>query len=266
MRKSINVFYLAFALISIAILILSCFDCVEGVSYSSLPDSPTLIEPYVKTYSLFSLTSIPIVISILLLFLNNKALNVVVCVIVLLQSVVVTLAHKLYESIDALFNYIGRDPYEYELTNIGVTVSVFCWLLFLATLVLTIGRFSENKQTKIESKTTKIESKTTKIIITVLSIILALVSFPVLMIRVMIVVDVSVISGLLFFFITAALIFFAYYFPIKKTIKTNNKKYLWIMVAVIVIFLIQIIYIRTIWEDLFLTIGPGGLPSTRQVL
>lgn len=258
MKKGINVFWIVAVLISVAILILSCFECVIGISYSGIPISSTM-EPHIQTNSLFSLISIPTVVSVLLLFSKSKGLNVFACVIVLLQSTVVTFAHKLYKTIDAVFsNIAGYSSYEYNLTKIGILLSVLCWILFLVTIVLTIGRFRENRQTKINLKTNRI-------IIAVLSIILALVSFPVLMFRVMIVVDVSVVFGLVFFLMTAAVIFFAYYFPIKMTIKTSNRNYLWIMVFVIVIFLIQIVFknqILDIWNDLFATlIGPGSIPS-----
>lgn len=151
MRKGINVFWILAALISVVILVLSCFECVEGVSYSSLPAFPTL-EPYVetKTYRLFPLISIPTVISALASFLDIKVLNVFACVILSFQSIVVTFAHKVYKTIDDLLSYIGKLSYDYNLTTIGIVLSFLCWLISLVTFILTVERFGEKRQSKTE--------------------------------------------------------------------------------------------------------------------
>lgn len=86
------------------------------------------------------------------------------------------------------------------------------------------------------------------------------------MLRIVIVTEISVPFGLLFFILTATLIFFAYYYPIRKAFETKNRKYLWIMIIVMIIFLIQIIFkdkIMAIWNNLFRRlIGSGSIPSS----
>lgn len=257
MKKEVNLFWILAVVVSVTILILSCLECVEGVSYSSLPISDTR-EPLGKSCNLFPLVSIPTVLSLIVLFFENKILNIFAVVTLFFQAIVVTLSNKVYKFIDDLFSYIGSISYTYKITNVGVIVSVLCWLLFLLTIVMT----SEKLRTK---KHNKANIKTTKFLITLLSIILALVSIPVLMFRIGIVIEISISFGLLFFFLTSALIFIAYYCSIKNTLKTNNRNYLWIMIAVITIFLIQIIFkdkIVDIWNDLFRTLyDPGNLPD-----
>lgn len=257
MKKEVNLFWILAVVVSVTILILSCLECVEGVSYSSLPISDTR-EPLGKSCNLFQLVSIPTVFSLIVLFFENKILNIFAVVTLFFQAIVVTLSNKVYKFIDDLFSYIGSISYTYKITNVGIIVSVLCWLLFLLALIMTSAKLRTKKHNKVNIKTTKF-------LITLLSIILALVSISVLMLRIGIVIEISIPFGLLFFILTTTLIFFAYYYPIRKTLKTNNRKYLWIMIIVMIIFLIQIIFkdkIIEIWNDLFRTlIGPGSIPS-----
>ena len=257
MKKGVNIFWILTVLVSIAIIILSSLECVEGVSYSMLPISDD-IEPIGKSCNLFSLVCIPTVVSVVILFFDSKTLNVLASVALFIQAIVVTFSYKVYKHIDNLFSYIGSRSFTYKMTEIGIIVSFLCWIVFLLAIVLTYARLRGKKDNLVNIKTTKI-------IITILSVLLVMISIPVLMLRIGIVTEISIPFGLLFFILTATLIFFTYYYPIRKTLKTNNRKYLWIMIIVMIIFLIQIIFkdkIIDIWNDLFRTlIGPGSIPS-----
>ena len=246
MRKGINIFWILTILVSVSILILSSLECIEGLSHSLRPISND-IYPIRKSCNLISFVCIPTVFSVVILFFENKTLNVLACIALFIQATVVTFSDRVCKFIDDLFSYIGSRYFTYKMTEIGIIVSLLCWLLVLLAISMACVRLRVKKRNQVDRKTTKI-------IIAILSILLAMASIPILMLRIGILTDISIAFGLLFFILTAALIFFAYYYPIRKTLKTSDRKYLWIMIVVIVIFLIQIIFkdkIIDIWNDMF---------------
>jgi len=257
MKKSINVFWILSLLMSLAILILSSLECIRGISHS-LPMSD-VSEPIVKSSNLISLVGVPTVFSLIALFFENKALNILAAISLFIQAIVVSFAHKICKAIDDLFSYIGSRSYTYEMTTLGVIVCILCWIVFLLSIVMAYGRLKCKKSVEADTKTTNL-------LIAILSVILALVSLPIVLFRIGIVIEISIPFGLLFLILTLSLIFFAYFYPIKRTLKTQNKNYLWIMVFLIVVFLIQIIFkdkIIEIWNNIFCSIcGPGGIPDT----
>lgn len=257
MKKEINIILLLAVVLSFVILGLSSLECVKGITYDGVPVSSTM-EPRVITHSLISLISVPAILSLLALLASNTGLNIFACVMAFLQSVAVTVSPQLYNAMEKLFRHVGEPAYDYKLTGVGIIVCVMCWILFLVSLVMTNRRSKEKQQEKKSLKTAKL-------MIIILSLVLAGVSIPVLLICVAIVTEASVLVGIVLSLLTGALIFFSYYFPVRKTIKTKNGNYLWIMVAVILLFLVVIVFRDVILDflnDIFCDIaGPNSLPS-----
>lgn len=164
MKKVVNIFWILTVLASIAILILSSLECVEGVNYSMLPISDD-IEPIGKSCNLFSLVCIPTVFSVVILFFDSKTLNVLANITLFMQAIVVTFSYKVYKLIDDLFSYIGSRSFTYKMTEVGIIVSLLCWIIILPAIVMTYTRLRVKKDNLANIKTNKI-------IITILSVLL----------------------------------------------------------------------------------------------
>ena len=144
MKKGANIIWVLMTTITLAILVLSCFKCVNGVSNPffnngfvdeldrGLIEAGALVDDN-KTLLLFSL--IPSLFSVFAFFKVNAKLNIVGNVVLFLQAMAVTFADVIYEFIDDVFADYGKITYEYNITLIGMVVTILCWMLFSISLI-----------------------------------------------------------------------------------------------------------------------------------
>lgn len=139
MKKEVNIFWVLTVLLSVAILIFSSLECVEGISHSSflmLDDT----EPIRKGCNLIYLVCIPTVFSAIALFFENSVLNVLASITLIAQAGAVAVSYKVYDFIDNVFCYIGSHSFAYRMTDIGVVVSVLCWVTAISAVVTAYTR------------------------------------------------------------------------------------------------------------------------------
>lgn len=92
---------------------------------------------------------------IVILFFENKTLNVLASIALFIQAIIVTFSYKVYNFIDDLFSYIGSRSFTYKMTEIGIVVSVLCWIVVLLATAMAYARLRVKKYNQVDMKTTK---------------------------------------------------------------------------------------------------------------